>query len=293
MTKGKYIRTKEIRKKNSESAKERYKNHKHPMLGRKHTDEAKKKVSIANKGNVSPMKGKHHNDESKIKMSIAKKGKELSDEHRKNLSEARKGMKFSEEHKKNISISMSSAMKGKVFSDERNKKISESLKGKKKSDEHIKHMKEVWSPEKKKIAREEWLQEKNPNWNPNREEVYAPYGENFYNKTIRNRKWNLQSGRDMLTGTILNPNKKPAYHHIDYDKSNDDPNNHCFMSSNNHMRITGNQRNHIKSERYKKILQENTLALKNGQIPKYWSQINKELFRQEKLKQLNLDSYII
>lgn len=132
----------------------------------------------------------------------------------------------------------------------------------------------------------------NPNWNPNRGEVYAPYGENFYNQNIRNRKWDLQNSRDMLTGTILNPDKKNDYHHIDYCKSNDDPDNHCFVSSNNHMRITANQSKPIKSERYQKILQENTLALKNGQIPKYWSQINKELFRQEKLKQLNLSLYI-
>ena len=133
----------------------------------------------------------------------------------------------------------------------------------------------------------------NPNWNPNRVEVYAPYGENFYDKELRNEKWKFQNGRDMLTGTKLDSKKKNDYHHIDYDKSNDDPNNHCFISINNHARITGYQKNPIKSERYRKILQENTLALKKGQIPKYWSQINKELFRQEKLKQLDLSLYII
>ena len=140
--------------------------------------------------------------------------------------------------------------------------------------------------------REKHIGENHPMWNPNRVEVYKPYGENFYNDELRDNKWDIQNGRDMLTGMKLDPDKKPAYHHIDYIKSNDDPDNHCFLSSNNHSRITGNQRNPIKSERYKKILQENTLALKNGQIPKHWNQINKELFRQEKLKQLNLSYYI-
>ncbi|KKN01758.1 hypothetical protein LCGC14_1124550 [marine sediment metagenome] len=233
------------------------------MLDKKHSEETKRKMSESHKGTKNHFYGKCHSEGAKRKTSEALKGRTrspFSEEHKRKMSEAQKGKKLSKETKRK----MSEVRKGKKLSEETKRKMSESRKG-----------------------------ANNPMWNPNREEVYAPYGELFYNSALRNDKWNLQNKRDMLTGTKLDPKKKTAYHHIDYNKSNDDSDNHCFLSINNHARITGYQSNPIKSERYKKILQENTLALKNGQIPKNWSQINKELFRQEKLKQLDLSSYII
>ena len=342
MTSGKYIRTPEIRKKNSESNKislNKPETRKKMSIAGKNkffTEEHRRNLSEAHKGEKNPMYGvrmcgkdnpfygKHHSDETKKKISEANKGnkiwlgKHLSEEHKKKISESHKGKKISEETKRKISDTLKNKYAfenhpnyGKHLTEEHKKKLSEVGKGRIFSEEHKKHLseslkesyskpelrekaseriKEVW---KRSTYREKMTGENHPNWNPNREEVYFPYGENFYNNNIRNRKWNLQNSRDMLTGTMLDPNKKPAYHHIDYDKSNDYPDNHCFLSINNHMRITGNQRKPIKSERYKKILQENTLALKNGQIPKNWSPLNKELFRQEKLKQLDLSLYII
>ena len=237
------------------------------------------------------------------KISKANKGRIFSEEHKKKIGNKHRNKIVSKETRKKISESRLKRKQelGYTHSPETRKKISESKKGKNNPMYGKHHTKET----KKKISDITIKAWKNPEikikisgknnyrWNPNRAEVYAPYGENFYNKNIRNRKWNLQNGRDMLTGTKLNPDKQSAYHHIDYHKSNDESDNHCFLSINNHMRITGYQKNPIKLERYKKILQENTLALKNGEIPKYWSQINKELFKQEKLKQLDLSSYII
>ena len=237
-------------------------------------------MSEARKGEKAPFYGKHHSEETRKKLSEARKGeknpnygKHLSEETRKKLSEAHKGKHLSEETRKKIS----EANKGKHHSEETRKKLSEAV------------IKAWQNPE----IRAKLSGENHPNWNPNREEVYAPYGENFYDEELRNEKMDLQNRRDMLTGTKLNPEKKPAYHHIDYCKSNDNPDNHCFLSINNHARITNYQQNPVKSERYKKILQENTLVLKNGEIPKNWSLLNKELFRQEKLKQIDLRSYII
>jgi len=222
------------------------------------------------------MYGKHHSDKAKENMSKAQLKRKERDGYI-NSPEARKkqgnSMKryWSNTENKSRMIGENNPMFGKNRSKETKKKISSTM---------------MKNGTTKGIN--------NPNWNPNRAEVYAPYGENFYNKNIRNRKWNLQDGRDMLTGTILDPNNRPAYHHIDYDKSNDDSDNHCFLSNSNHSRITGGQHNPIISERYKKILQENILSLKNGEIPKNWSQINMELFRQEKLKQIDLSfEYII
>ena len=283
-----------------------------PMYGKHHSEETKKKIRDA-------VIGRKMSEETKRKISEANKGHKVSEETRKKLSERQIGEKNhmygkhpSEETRKKMSdaIQKRKERDGYIHSSETRKKLSEAMQKRKEVLGYIN------SPETRKKISEKAktrIGEKNPfygkhhteetlkkisgenhyKWNPNRSEVYAPYGENFYNKNIRNRKWNLQNSRDMLTGTLLDINKKPAYHHIDYDKSNDDTDNHCFVSVNNHMRITAYQKNPIKSERYKKILQENTLALKNGEIPKNWSPLNKELFRQEKLKQLDLSSYII
>ena len=319
MPRGVYIRTEETKRKLSEAQQRRKKRE-----GFIHSPETRRKISES-------LKGRTFTEEWKRKISEAKKGVKLSDEHRKNISkaqlrkkeefgyinapetrkkisEALTGRKLTEEHKEKLSKAHKGEKGywfGKHLSEETKRKVSKANKGKKLTDDTKKKMSEIKKGEKnpfygkyhtddtKKKISESLSGEKHFNWNPNREEVYAPYGENFYSEKLRNRKWNLQNGRDMLTGTILDLDKNPNYHHIDYDKSNDVPDNHCFLSCGNHTRITTRQSNPIKSERYKKILQENTLALKNGQIPKYWSQINKELFRQEKLKQLDLSSYII
>lgn len=56
---------------------------------------------------------------------------------------------------------------------------------------------------------------------------------------------------------------------INYDKNNDNPNNHVFISATSHRKITRAQNiNPIEAEWYKKQLQENLIALKEGRIPK-------------------------
>lgn len=65
---------------------------KHHMYGRKHTPEALIKISNASKGRT-PMLGKKHSELTKIKMSIYRKGKKFTEEHKKHISEANKGQK--------------------------------------------------------------------------------------------------------------------------------------------------------------------------------------------------------
>ena len=74
--------------------------------GKHHSDEAKKKISAANKGRPVPwkgkpslMKGKHLSEETRRKLSIAHKGKHLSEEHKRLLSERGKGRIQSERSK--------------------------------------------------------------------------------------------------------------------------------------------------------------------------------------------------
>ena len=115
--------------------------------GKHHSEESKKKMSEAKKGEKHPMYGKHHSDESKKKISEAHKN--ISEETRRKLSESHKGQtawdkgkKLSEEHKKKLSEAhkgkhhslssiqkMSDAKKGKHRSKETKKKIGEAKKG--------------------------------------------------------------------------------------------------------------------------------------------------------------------
>lgn len=75
----------------------------------KHSNEAKIKMSNSRKKYLKthnqPMFGKHHSEETKRKISLANKGKIFSIEHRKNISIVQKGKIMSEEAKRKISIS--------------------------------------------------------------------------------------------------------------------------------------------------------------------------------------------
>ena len=110
---------------------------KHPMFGKKHSEETKKKLSDSHKGKPSPNKGKPMSEEQKKKISESKKN--ISDETRKKMSESHKGKPapnkgkpMSEETKKKLSESHKGQIppnKGKPHSEESKKKMSESHKG--------------------------------------------------------------------------------------------------------------------------------------------------------------------
>lgn len=85
-------------------------NHPKGMLGKKHSKEARAKMSEKRLGKP----GKSHSEETKLRMRDAKLGTQLSPEHKKNLSISRKGKPKSEAHKRSIS----EAHKGKPKSEE-------------------------------------------------------------------------------------------------------------------------------------------------------------------------------
>ncbi len=95
--------------------------------GNIHSEETKRKISEANKGNTNCL-GKTLSEETKRKLSEIHKGKTLSKEHRRKLSEAHKGENhylygktLSEETKRKLS----KAHKGKILSEETKRKMSE------------------------------------------------------------------------------------------------------------------------------------------------------------------------
>lgn len=109
------VRSNETKKKISVAQRKRCgKNH--PMFGRKHTDEAKIKMSEVKKekycGEKHPMFGQHHTDETKKKISDSlvgrtpwNKGTPQSEETKKKLSEANKGKTHTQKTKKKMSDS--------------------------------------------------------------------------------------------------------------------------------------------------------------------------------------------
>ena len=121
------------------------------------SDETKKKISEANKGNTYGL-GHKLTIEHKNKLKIIgkekgfkeghipwNKGKILTDETKKKISEAKKGKSFSEEHKKKIGMASKNRIpwnKGKHLSEEHKKKISEANKGRIFSKETKKKMSE-------------------------------------------------------------------------------------------------------------------------------------------------------
>lgn len=87
-----------------------------PMRGLTFSEEHKRKIGEANKGENNYLWGKHLDEEHKRKISEALKGREVSKEHRHALSKALKGRE--------------SPFKGKHHSEEAKHKISEANKGK-------------------------------------------------------------------------------------------------------------------------------------------------------------------
>jgi len=73
----------------------------HPMYGKKHTEETRKKLSTKRRNRITT-------EETKKKMSDSHKGKKLSEDHKRKLSESNKGVKRKQETKDRIS----SAKKG-------------------------------------------------------------------------------------------------------------------------------------------------------------------------------------
>ena len=107
------------------------------------SEETRRKISENHcdcSGEKGPFYGKHHSEESKRKMSLAKKGKPahnkgvpMSEEHKKKLSDKNKGKKLSEETKQKMSEAQSgekNAMFGKTHSEESKRKMSLAKKGK-------------------------------------------------------------------------------------------------------------------------------------------------------------------
>lgn len=95
------------------------------LLGKPKSEEHKKKLSDAGKGNIPWNKGQSKETNEKIEQyANSLKGRCFTDDHRAKLSEAHKGKANTEEQKAKISAKL----KGRVMSDETKRKMSEARK---------------------------------------------------------------------------------------------------------------------------------------------------------------------
>lgn len=191
-------------------------------LGKHHTEEAKRKISISHKGLKAgenhPCWGKHRTEETKRKVSEARKGMVFSEEHCKNLSKAKKGKPAAwvndpvkrEQSGKKISIShkgrklkphtedwktiVSKKLKGRIRSEAQRKKQSETMKGR-------------------------YCGSKSSGWKGGIS--FIPYCPKFNNE-LKERIRDRDDRTCQLCGVKEN-GRKLTVHHIHYDKPNCEP----------------------------------------------------------------------
>ncbi len=174
-------------------------------------------------------------EETRKKQSRAKKGKKLTEEHKENIRIKSKGRKQTEEAKQKIK----EGNRGKIVSEESKQKNSNSHKGKKASKETIQKM-----SDKRKMN-------KNPNWNGG--SSFEPYSPEF-NKELK------QLILERNNYKCQNPNcdgnhKKLHVHHIDYDKTNNDPKNLITLGVSCHAKTNGKNNRTYWTEFYQNIME--------------------------------------
>ena len=225
------------------------------MKGRKHSEETIQRMKDYWKGKLSgidnPMYGKKHTEEAKLKMSEKGKDRVVSAEHRQKISESMKGKHsgvnnpfygkhHSEKTKRERRLwrpstetrkKMSEASKGRVVSAETRRKLSEANKGKEISEETRRKISET--------LKDRFVGEESPHWKGGISRL--PYPPKF-NESLKR----LIRERDNYTCQYCGEYGK-CVHHIDYDKENCDPSNlitlckkHHDMTSHNHRIIWKN-----------------------------------------------------
>jgi len=133
-----------------------------------------------------------------------------------------------------------------------------------------KEMKQVWSNsarnrklidsrdslEFKRKTSERMKGDNNPKWNPDREEVFTPYTELFFDKEYRGQIKREQGYKDLVTDKELV--EKACLHHIDYNKQNDSRKNLIWLNNGIHMKTNFNK------EEWKIVLEKINKVLLGG-----------------------------
>lgn len=183
--------------------------------GKIHSEEAKKRMSNARKGENHHYFGKHLSNEHREKISKTNTGKHPSEATRKKLSKSKRGKNhpfFGKHHSKESKLKISKNNKGKIYSLETKIKISKSLKGK-------------------------YIGKNSPNWQGGLS--FLPYSLKFncdLKRNIRERDNFIcqECGREENKTDL-------SIHHIDYNKENCDESNLISLCKPCHSKTNGNR----------------------------------------------------
>ena len=186
--------------------------------GRKHTDEAKKKMSVNAKIN-NGMKGKHHSKKAKDKISKAMKGRDISWGYK--ISESSKGKIISEKQRQDISDTLKT-----YFEENENP-----WKGKKHSPESIEKMRQAMLGK--------YDGPNHPQWLGGKSKQQYPFNWRKISLMIRFR----DGEQCQNPGCKGNPNDLTT-HHIDYNKNNCDFSNLIALCNSCNARANFNRLGH-------------------------------------------------
>lgn len=185
------------------------------MKGRTLSEDHRRKLSESHKGQIPWDKGlTKETDERLRKHSQKLMGRKLSEETKRKMSEGHRGMKFSEEHKRKISMALMGNKYGVG---------NQSLKGRHLSEEH-----------KKRISLA-GIGEKHWNWQGGKSfEPYLPEFNEFLKRKIREHDGHQCQVCGISESDLEN---SLSVHHIDEDKTNNDPENLISLCRSCHIKI--------------------------------------------------------
>ncbi len=195
----------------------------HPMYGKHPTEESKKKNSESNKGLKRDFKTRMKMSESHKGKTSPMKGLKQSEETRQKIREGNKGKKRTEEQKKKYS----KAFKGRIITEDQKQKIRETM-----------------------LKNGTSKGENNSNWQGGISDNPYPLEFNKELKILIYERDNYQCQFPNCTEV----HKKLHAHHIDYDKTNNDPGNLITLGDSCHMKTVGKKKREYYTEFYQNIM---------------------------------------
>lgn len=196
----------ESREKLSKSQKGLFAGEKHPLWGKHHSEETRRKIGLAHKG-------KKDTEETRIKRSLSHMG----------LVSPNKGKTFSKEWKDKMSKShkgINTWLKGKKHTEEHNKKISQAGLGR------------IHTEEAKRKMSEAQKGEKGSNWQGGLSFEFYPQE---WSKTLK-RSIRERDNYICQLCSAIQDDEAFAVHHIDYNKKNCNPDNLITLCRKCHMK---------------------------------------------------------
>ena len=201
--------------------------------GQRHSEETKKRIGDAQRGEKGHWYGKRLCEATRRKISESNKGrisfwrgKKLSEETKRKMSESRKGRVVSEETRRKIGLA-NSGKTGKKHSEEHKRKISESIRGEK----NPLYGKRLSEDHKRKLSLAN-SGDKSALWKGGISKL--PYGDEWtltLKKAIRQR----DNNKCQLCGR-RKYKRDHHVHHIDYDKMNNNPYNLVTLCASCHIK---------------------------------------------------------